>query len=156
MKSPKTEKIWNFLSSVLYIVLIVVVGYIFKQEGIRIEKMDFLTLLILMLATYRLTRIIVYDKVMKIFRDLIKSIEGTGIGNSMRTIVTCPWCAGVWVALFVVVVFFLIPFGEIFIYIMAISGVGTFVQLVVNYVGLLAEDKQMDVLKKKNETDYRH
>lgn len=156
MKITTAEKIWNFLSSVIFVLLLVVIGFLLERKGIALEDIGVLKLVILMIATFRLTRIIVYDRVFKVFRDFIKSFEGSGIGDSMKAIITCPFCAGVWVALFVVTCYFLIPYGDFFVYIMAISGVGTYIQLTINYIGLAADEKQMDVIKKREETGFKH
>jgi len=156
MKITTAEKTWNLLSSIIFVLLIVVVGFLINQKGIILEDISVLTLIILMIATFRLTRIIVYDRVFKVFRDIIRSFEGSGIGDSMKAIITCPFCAGVWVALFVVACYFLIPFGDFFVYIMAIAGVGTYIQLTINYIGLAADEKQMDLIKKREETGFKH
>jgi hypothetical protein len=156
MKITTAEKIWNLISSFVFVLLIIGVGILFDRNGIVLEEISILQLIILMLATYRLTRIIVYDRVLKVFRDFIRSLEGSGIGDSLKAIITCPWCAGVWVALFVVVCYFFIPYGNVFVYIMAISGVATYIQLTINYVGLAAEEKQINVIKKREETDFKH
>jgi hypothetical protein len=156
MKITTAEKIWNLISSFVFVLLIIGVGILFDRNGIVLEEISILQLIILMLATYRLTRIIVYDRVLKVFRDFIRSLEGSGIGDSLKAIITCPWCAGVWVALFVVVCYFFIPYGDVFVYIMAISGVATYIQLTINYVGLAAEEKQINVIKKREETDFKH
>jgi hypothetical protein len=156
MKISPAVKFWNFVSSIVFVLLLVGTGFLLGKEGIEIEDMSVFNLVVLMLATYRLTRIIVYDKVFKMFRDFIKSFQGTGLGDSIKTIITCPWCAGVWVALFVIGVWFLVPYGTLFVFIMAISGVATYIQMTVNYIGLAAEEKQMTVIKKREETGFRH
>lgn len=156
MKITTAEKIWNLLSSIVFVLLIVVVGFLLDKKGVALEDISVLSLVILMIATFRLTRIIVYDRVFKVFRDFIRSFEGSGIGDSMKAIITCPFCAGVWVALFVVACYFLIPYGNFFVYVMAISGAGTYIQLTINYIGLAADEKQMDVIKKREETGFKH
>jgi hypothetical protein len=156
MKITSAEKIWNLISSFVFVLLIIGVGILFDREGIVLEEISILQLIILMLATYRLTRIFVYDRVLKVFRDFIRSLEGSGIGDSLKAIITCPWCAGVWVALFVVVCYFFVPYGNVFVYIMAISGVATYIQITINFVGLAAEEKQMNVMKRREETGFKH
>lgn len=156
MKITTAEKIWNLISSLVFVLLIIGVGILLERKGIVLEEISVFKLVILILATYRLTRIIVYDRVLKVFRDFIKSFAGTGLGDSMKAIITCPWCAGVWVALFVVISYFFIPYGNVFVYIMAISGAATYIQITINYVGLTADEKQMDVMKKREETGFKH
>jgi hypothetical protein len=72
----------------------------------------------------------------------------------IKEIITCPWCAGVWVALIIVAIFFLVPFGELFIILLSISGIASFIVILVNYVGLSTEEKQFDMKEKTKDSDY--
>jgi hypothetical protein len=149
MEQTNTERIWNMVSMFVYIILLIGVGFLMQDRETGISELTAFDLLIISIATYRMTRLVVYDRIFKLFRDIFKSFKGTGLGDSLRTIVTCPWCAGVWIALFNVVIFLLVPFGQLFIHVMAIAGVATFLQIGVNILALKAEEKQMDVREKR-------
>ncbi len=138
----------------VYVLLLIVLGNLLKTRGIGIEDISIFDLLLICIATYRMTRLMVYDRIFKLFRDISRSFENNGFGASIKTILTCPWCAGVWISLFNVAVFLLVPFGELFINIMAIAGVATFFQLGVNILGMKAEEKQMDIKEKKEKTGF--
>ena len=155
MEITKAEKIWNVMSMFVFVLLIIALGTLLNQEGIGIADIRLFDLLLICIATYRMTRLMVYDRLFKLFRDIIRTFEGTGLGDSVRAIVTCPWCAGVWISLFNVAIFFLVPFGELFIYVMAIAGVATFFQLSVNILGMVADDKQMDISEKRKKTGFK-
>ncbi len=155
MEISKTEKIWNVLSMFVFVLLLIALGTLLNDRGIEIKNISLFELLLICTATYRMTRLMVYDRLFKLFRDILRSFEGSGLGDSLRTIVTCPWCAGVWISLFNVAVFFLVPFGELFIYVMAIAGVATFFQLGVNVLGMMAEEKQIDISEKRKRTGFK-
>ncbi len=149
MEQTNTERIWNLVSMFVYVLLIIAVGALLHNRDIDITGISIFELLIISIATYRMTRLLVYDRIFKLVRDVLKSFRGTGLGDSLRTIVTCPWCAGVWIALFNVAIFFLVPYGKLFLYVLSIAGISTFFQIGVNIMGLVAEDKQMHVRERR-------
>ncbi len=156
MKLPKptqAEKWWNIVSTFVFIALVVLAGTLLIDAGVDIRNITAFEFLLIAISTYRMTRMLVYDRVFKLIRDMIRLMEGTGFGDSLKAIVTCPWCAGVWIALFNTTVYFLIPFGDIFVTLMAIAGIATLFQLSVNFIGLKADEKQFDLKKKKDKDD---
>ncbi len=153
METAKAEKIWNFISVFVFVLFLIGVGILLDSQDISISDISLLDLLLICIATYRMTRLIVYDRIFKLFRDFVRSLGGTGLGDSVKTLITCPWCAGVWLALINVALFYLVPFGVLFIYILAIAGVATFFQIGVNVVGLVAEEKQMEVREKRKKSN---
>ncbi len=153
MKPTKSEKLWNIVSMFVFLIVFSGVAYIFHIKSIDIRDIGIFDFAVISLATYRMTRLVVYDRLLKLFRDIIKSLSGTGFGDSLKSIITCPWCAGVWISLFNVFIFFVVPYGNMFLYIMAIAGIATFLQLLVNITGLTAEGKQIDVKKKRKPED---
>jgi hypothetical protein len=156
MKTSKTEKVWNILSMVVFVLLLIVAGSLLIESGIDVTRITWGDLILISIATYRMIRLLVYDRIFKLVRDFIRSFEGTGLGDSLKTIITCPWCAGVWISLFNVAIFFLVPFGQLFIYVMSIAGIATFLQLGSNIAGLVADNKQMEVKEKREKTGFKH
>lgn len=155
MKQTNTERIWNIVSMFVYVLLLIVLGTLLKDRGISISDISIFDLLLICIATYRMTRLMVYDRIFKLFRDISRSFENSGFGASIKTILTCPWCAGVWISLFNVAIFFLVPFGVLFIYVMAIAGLATLFQLSVNILGMTAEEKQIDLKEKREKTGFK-
>jgi hypothetical protein len=133
---------WNAISILAYAVLTALLGYGIYRTGQDIEALKTRELLLLMLATYRLTRIIVFEKIFKFFRDFVKTRSVNPLFNTLRAIITCPWCAGVWVALFILAFYFLVPYGRLFILLLALAGVATFIILLSNILGLKIEKDQ--------------
>lgn len=156
MELSKTERIWNLLSMFVFVLLLIGTGTLIRNRGMTISDIGILELVLITIATYRMTRLIVYDRIFKLVRDIIRSFGGTGLGDSLKAIITCPWCAGVWISLFNVAIFYLVPFGDLFIYAMSIAGVATFLQLTANVVGLAADERQMDVREKRKKNGFKH
>lgn len=154
MEISRTERIWNMVSMIVFVLLLIVLGILLNNKGISIESLSILDLLLICIATYRMTRLMVYDRIFKLVRDIIRSFEGTGLGDSLKAIVTCPWCAGVWISLFNVAIFFLVPYGVLFIYVMAVAGIATIFQLSVNILGMVAEEKQINLKEKRKNTGF--
>ena len=101
---------------------------------------------LIILATYRISRMVVYEKVFSYFRFLIKIRTKNGFFNSINNLITCPWCTSVWIALFLLDIFYLVPYGNYFVYIMVISAIASPLILLSNYLSL-----QNDILKKKRD-----
>ena len=156
ISNPPTyqEKLWNFLASIFFVVCIIILGYFLEKEHINIEDIKLLDLFLIMVSTYRLTRIMVFDKIFKIFRDFIKSRSRLYLFNVLREIITCPWCAGVWAALMIVAMYYFMPYGILVIYLLAISGVASFFVVFVNNIGLSTEKRQHKVAELQRSSDY--
>ena len=148
------QKSWNFLATVFYVVCLAGLGYGLKSVGISKEDFSVGDIALMAIATYRLTRILVFDKIFKLFRDFLKSREKLHVFYVIREIITCPWCAGVWVALIVTALFYMVPFGDIFIILLTISGIASFLVVSINFIGLSTEEKQHKVKELRDDSDY--
>jgi len=148
------QKTWNFLATLFYIACLVGLAYLFRLKGITREDFRLGDIALLSVATYRFTRILVFDKIFKFFRDFLKSREKLYVFFVIKEIITCPWCAGVWVALTIIALYFLVPFGQLLIILLAISGIASFIVILVNFVGLSTEEKQFDMREKTKDSDY--
>ena len=156
--TPKKESFQqislNFWATLFFMACLVGLGFLLESEGIALEDFTVGKITLLTLATYRLTRILVFDKIFKLFRDFFRTHQRLYVFYVVKEIITCPWCAGVWVALINVAIFYLVPFGELFIVLLSISGVASFIVILVNYVGLSTEEKQFDMKEKSKDSDY--
>ena len=140
MEKPK-QNAWNFTSLFVYFILLVTVGFILERKGIDITKTSIKDLVFIILASYRLTRIVVFEKIFKFFRDFVKSQEKYAVLTTLKFIITCPWCMGVWMSLIAVLLFFVVPYGKIVVYILAISGGASFIIMLANYLVLTVDEK---------------
>jgi len=152
MDSPK-QNAWNFASLFVYFIFLVTVAALIENRGIDITKTSGRDLLFIILATYRLTRIVVFEKIFKFFRDFVKTGHRFFFLTTLRFIITCPWCMGVWMSLIVVLLFFLIPYGKFIVYIMAVSGVASFMIMMANYLVLSIHEQQYRKNSYENSSD---
>ncbi|MBN2481546.1 MAG: DUF1360 domain-containing protein [Bacteroidales bacterium] len=136
------QNAWNFASLFVYFILLIITGFLLEKKGTDITKTSIKDLIMIVLASYRLTRIVVFEKIFKFFRDFIRTKEKYAVLNTIKFIITCPWCMGVWMSMIVVLLFFMVPFGKIIVYIMAISGVASFIIMLANFMVLTNEEKQ--------------
>ncbi|MFO7658653.1 MAG: DUF1360 domain-containing protein [Bacteroidales bacterium] len=150
MDNPKQHAI-NFASLFIYLAFLILAGFILKTQGLDPRDLAIREIVVLALASYRLTRILVFEKILKFLRDFVRSKKNVSALNTVRYIITCPWCAGVWVTLVIAVLYFLVPYGVFLVYILAISGVASFLVLLANLLGLKIEEKQAAVHPKRKE-----
>ncbi len=150
----KRQKSWNFLAALFYIICFIALGYALSLCDIGAEDIKFRDMTLMILATYRLTRLLVFDAIFKLFRDFVKARARYLIFYVVREIITCPWCAGVWAAIIIVAIYYLVPYGKLLVILLAISGVASFVVILVNCLGLTTEEKQHRVKELREESDY--
>ena len=147
------QKSWNFLATLFYIACLVGLAYLFHLKGVTKEDFKAGDIALLSIATYRLTRILVFDKIFKFFRDFLKSKEKLYVFFVIREIITCPWCAGVWVTLTIIVFYYLVPFGDLLVYVLALAGIASIVILYSNMLHMRTERKQRIHQKQKSSID---
>jgi energy-converting hydrogenase Eha subunit G len=118
----------------------------------------------MVLATFRLTRLFVYDKITFFIRDALYHVkeeyteEGVTyflkkerVEGPMLTayeLLTCPWCFSMWAATFVAFFYFFTPLAWLPICILAISGVASLVQIITNMIGWAAENGKIKATTK--------
>ncbi len=142
---------WNFVFSMFFLVLVIMAAIILETEArVRPSTLTFTDFALMSLATWRLTRLFVYDAITKFFReqfwDVVKVGKGwalekpkTGPRRTMADLLSCPWCFGMWSAAVVIFFYLVTPYAIYPILLLAISAVGTFLQLLSNLVGNQAE-----------------
>ncbi|OCA83088.1 hypothetical protein A8F94_18305 [Bacillus sp. FJAT-27225] len=98
-----------------------------------VENLSWLELIILILASYRLTHLIVFDKITEFIRKpfMKKKRINTAHGSEVKSVpknmfgylLNCYWCAGVWSAILFGGLYILFPnFALIVAFIFAIAG----------------------------------
>ena len=151
-KSQSTggQNFWNFIFSIFFIGVLVGALWLMKsvRGGYLISVPPFDALL-MALAAFRITRLVVYDKISLWFRDLFKDAQG-GIMLTVKDLLSCPWCIGFWSALVIVVAYYIFPWAWSVIFFLAIAGLGSFFQLIANAVGWYAENKKLDAYEKEH------
>lgn len=155
------QAFWYILFSLFFVGLIALGTWIlYRAHGFLPEYVELFDFLLIILATFRLTRLFVYDKILQFFRDWFSErreiIADTGDvviervtpprgpRRTMSELLGCPWCAGMWFGAFVAFFYFLTPFAWFFIFILAVGGVATLVQIGANLIGWHAEYKKIE------------
>jgi hypothetical protein len=72
-----------------------------------VTEVTFFTYIILVLASYRLTRLLVIDVIFEPLREKVwkKFPPSTKLGY----VFTCMWCMSIWAALFLILLFLALP-----------------------------------------------
>ncbi len=148
----KTEYFWNFLYTIIFLSLTLFLGWFLWSKSLYISQLSVFDFIILSLATYRLTRLLIYDKVLNFIRDkIVQSTSEKGWIKSSQYFLTCPWCAGVWMSLFITSLYLYHDLGKFLAYILAISGVASFIHITITLLGWIAEERKhtLKTLKKE-------
>ena len=131
----KEQDVWNFISIIFFVLVFVLMYYFFiKDNVILFSTVSLLDIFLLSFATLRTIRLLSYDKITLFKRNFFGRFD-SGPGKTIYEVLICPWCVGIWVALFLIPVYFLTEVGKIFVLILAIAGIGSFLQVIVNSVG---------------------
>lgn len=140
------EKAINFLSVIVYLIIFIASIFLYEYKNLAIADISIIDAVLLILATYRISRMIVYEKVFSYFSYLIRVRSGSSIFNSINNLITCPWCTSVWIALIFFDIYYMVPYGKYLIYLMVISAIASPLILLSNYISL-----QNDILKKRRD-----
>ncbi|KKT88582.1 MAG: hypothetical protein UW95_C0023G0011 [Parcubacteria group bacterium GW2011_GWC1_45_14] len=123
----------HFISMLAYGALVFIaisILYSLGKIGTKIPSFD---LVILGLATFRLTHLFVYDMVTDYIRDYFGKFE-RGAGKTLSELLNCPWCTGVWAALFIGFFYLLTPLAFYPIFFVALAGIGSIFQIISIYI----------------------
>ena len=142
MLNERKHQAWNFWSAFVFFGAVLLVGYFLERKGVDIRDLTMKEAVLVILATYRMTRILVFEKILKHFRDALKRRENLYVIGTIHSMVTCPWCAGVWVTLIIIVFYFLVPYGALLVYVLALAGLASMVILVSNLLHMYTERRQ--------------
>lgn len=151
------QYVWNFLFSLFFLSLIISGAVILDSEARRpLGDIRLMDMVLLSLATLRLTRLVVYDKITAFFREQFYDVVETktkrylekplkGPRRTMADLLSCPWCIGMWAGATVTFFYYLTPYAWFPIVILAISALGTILQILANMIGWRAEQLKKEV-----------
>ncbi len=154
------QYIWNFVFLVFFGVLILMATIILDTETARpFNTLTLVDFTLISLASFRVIRLVVYDKIFAFFREQfwdVKELKSGVVlvkpeGGPRRTIadlLSCPWCFGVWAGAMVSFFYLLTSYAFYPVLLLALSGVATFIQLLANMIGWKAEQLKQDVEEK--------
>lgn len=140
---------WHIIFIFLFILYAGYATYFLRDRLLYVTPFEFI---ILSLATFRLTRLMVYDRITAFFREQFYNLKGgklvepeRGPRRALNDLVTCPWCFGLWAGATVVFCYYLTPLSWFPILFLAIAGLGAFFQILANMIGWKAEQLKEDV-----------
>lgn len=160
------QDFWNFMYSLFFITISGILFFtVYTVKGSLPTSIPIFDFSIIILATFRLTRLFVYDKIAKFFRDFFTIVEERyteegvtyfekkepvyGPKRTAYDLLTCPWCFSVWASVVVVFFYLITPISWVIICILAISGVASFIQITANMIGWSAENGKLEALRGK-------
>lgn len=165
---PKDQALWNAIFSVAFLVLFALFYWI-NTDGLDmlqwIAAIGVFDITIMALATFRIVRLVSYDKIFAFVRNFFldpiapaspvgeehacencRSGAAPGYkkppGGPRRTVaelLECMWCTGLWAALGVAFLYFLAPPARLLVIILAIAAVGSFLQNVSQMIGRIGQ-----------------
>jgi len=140
------EKILNFSSSLIFLGFLVATGFLVEYMNFTLKNISLLDTAVIIISTYRISRMLVYEKVFSLIRHILKTNSDKAIISSFNNLISCPWCTAVWISLFVFDIFYFVPMGNVMIYIISISGVAVPLVLLSNNISM-----KNDLLKKEKD-----
>ena len=148
---------WNVIFLLFYVGLLVMAMIILESEArMAYTDLTLLDLALITLASFRVTRMFVYDSMTRFLREqfydtkvvrnkvtLVKPVNGPR--RTLADLVGCPWCFGVWATTCVTFFYLLTPHAYFPTLILAIAAVATLLQLFANMMGWKAEQLKQDM-----------
>jgi len=142
---------WNFVFSVFFLLLVVMGAIILETESrIPFADLELVDYVLITLASWRLTRLFIYDLITKMIREQFMNVKKVGRGYQLekpktgprRTIADllgCPWCFGVWATATITFFYLITPYAVFPVVVLALSAVASLLQIFSNLVGHKAE-----------------
>lgn len=164
-RQKEDQNLWNFVFSVFFILVLAGAEMGMKQlRGGYLVSVPPFDALLMALAAFRVTRLVVYDKITRWFRELFADVReydedgvrwvevrpwGSGLRHTIYDLLQCPWCIGFWSALIIVFCYFVFPWAWSVIFFLAVAGAGSLLQLWANGIGWRAENLKLDAKAKE-------
>jgi hypothetical protein len=148
---------WNVIFLIFFCILVFLGTVILETEGVQDSAtITFFDIALITLASLRVIRMVVYDKIFAFFReqfyDAIEQKDGyvlvkpdTGPRRTIADLLSCVWCFGIWASAMVSFFYMLTPYAFFPVLFLAISAVATFLQLLANLIGWNAEQIKHEV-----------
>jgi len=160
------QNTWNFVFSLLFLaVLAEALWWMQYRTGSLPRAVPVFDWVMMAFAAFRITRLVVYDKITRWFRELFVVVSreyesggktwielrpfASGPRGTIYDLLQCPWCVSFWASLVVVFVYFTFSWAWIMILFMATAGAGSLLQLLANLVGWQAENLKLDARQKE-------
>lgn len=130
---------WNIGFTVVFAALSCIgYGIVVRTHGVP-HTISLGDAVIIVLATFRLTRLAVYDSITAWARDMVAHGKPFTLVGTLKTLANCPWCMGLWFGLVTVTAYYALAFAWFFLLVLALGGVASLVQIFANWLGWHAE-----------------
>jgi hypothetical protein len=154
IRVKEDQNFWNFVFSTFFIVVLILATVVVHQAKGYPIAVPWFDAIMMAFATLRITRLVVYDKIARWFRELfvcrrvyiedgVEVVEITprksGFMRTISDLLACPWCIGVWAALIVAFCYFMFPWAWFIEFFLALAGAGSVLQVAANGIGWRAE-----------------
>ena len=148
---------WNVVFLVFFSVLVFMATIILQSEAYKsYTELTLIDFILITLASFRLIRLVVYDKIFAFFREQFYDAEEykgkvllvkpeNGPRRTLSDLLSCPWCFGIWATAMLSFFYLLTPYAMFPILVLALSSVATFLQILANLIGWKSERMKMDV-----------
>lgn len=148
---------WNLVFALFFVMLVGMATIILETEGYKkLNELTYFDLLLISLASFRLIRLVVYDKITAFFREqfwdatemktkVVLTKAKVGPRRTLADLLSCPWCFGIWASAMVTFFYLLTPYAYYAVLFLALAGVATFMQLLANLIGWKAEELKQKV-----------
>lgn len=103
-----------------------------------------ISLVVLILASFRLTRLIIYDKITAFLRkpfiettyeldkngefEEVLKVKGTGLRYWIGSLLSCYWCTGIWTTIAIILLYAFVPASHIVLVILAVAGAAALIE----------------------------
>jgi hypothetical protein len=131
---------WSFVFSVFFVILVIMGAIILETEA-RLDWVDLTTVdyVIMLLASWRLTRLFVYDNITRFVREQFLDVVKAGPRRLLADLFACPWCMSIWTSALVVFLYVLTEYAVFPLVLLGLSAVVSFLQIGTNLLGHNAE-----------------
>jgi hypothetical protein len=120
------------------------------------ESLTVLDIVLITLASFRMIRLFVYDKITAFFREQFWDAKQTkthvtltkpshGPRRTLADLLSCPWCFGMWAGAFVTFCYLLTPYAFYPVLFMAVGGLASLIQISANLIGWRAEQGKREI-----------
>lgn len=142
---------WNFVFSAFFVVLLIMGIIILDTESrISFADLELVDYVLITLASWRVTRLFVYDIGTKFIREQFWDVKKVGKGlklekpkvgprRTLADLFSCSWCFGVWATAIIIFFYLITPYAEFPVIILALSGIVSFLQTIASTVDYKAE-----------------
>lgn len=134
---PKDQKGWNIAAMFVFVIIAALCfEWVYGGFGKRaLAALDLFDFVVLSLATFRVIRLVTYDKIFAPIRDFFMDDQAGvlvkpsgGFRRLIAELIECVWCTGLWGALAVFTLYGVSSFGYYIVLVLAVAALGTFFQ----------------------------